>query len=181
MAKHAARVHAGHAHGAEGALERGMSGDPMGRIRGGSRALADPDLLAWRRRAAHHLGAHRHAGTAQDATESGHLSTAGDRAQQADHALAPPSRRRAGLSRPRAERSRRAVSDRGCIRCGSGNYPRRSHTGTGHALGVPIRGIAARCAHGDRSLLDARTAGSCDCGNRARGFHPGRRERRDRL
>ncbi len=48
-------------------------------------------------------------GPQQDATEPRHLSPADHRAQQADHALARASRRRAGLPRPLRGASRRTL------------------------------------------------------------------------
>ena len=50
--------------------------------------------------AADHLGPHGDARAAQDAAEPRHLPAAGDRAEQGDHALARPSRRRARFPRP---------------------------------------------------------------------------------
>jgi hypothetical protein len=56
-------------------------------------------VLAGRRGAADHLGADGDARAAQDAPESRHLSPAGARREQGDHALAGASRRRARFSR----------------------------------------------------------------------------------
>ena len=90
---------AGPQHGAEGAIESPLPGNRMGRQGRGPRQAAHPDLLAGRRRPADHLGVDRHQRAAQDPAEPGHLPPAGDRAEQADHALAGPSRRGARLSR----------------------------------------------------------------------------------
>ena len=106
LAEHAAGVHEGARHGAEGALERAVPGGRVGRRGRRSRATAGADLLAGRRGTADHLGPDRHARTAQEAAEPRHLSPAGDRAQQGDHALARASRRRARLPRSRARASR---------------------------------------------------------------------------
>ncbi len=81
VAEHAAPLHAGDADGAEGEEVGAVPGDRLGRRRRRSRAPAGADLLAGRRRAAHHLGPHRHARAAQDAPEPRHLPAAGDRAR----------------------------------------------------------------------------------------------------
>ena len=127
-----------------------------------SRAPAGADLLARRRRAADHLGAHGHARPAQEAAEPRHLSPAGDRARQGDHALARASRRRARFPRSCARASGHAVPGRGRARRRSGDDPRRGDAGAGHAVRVPVRGPAARRAHRDRQVPLARPAGAGD-------------------
>ena len=75
-----------------------VPGDRVGGGRGRSRPVARADVLAGRRRSADHVGADRDVWPAQDAAEPRHLSPAGDRAEQGDHALARAPRRRARLS-----------------------------------------------------------------------------------
>ena len=145
-----------------------MPGSRLGRRRRRPRAAAGADLLAGRRRAAHHVGPDRHARAAQEAAEPRHLPAAGDRAQQGDHALARASRRRARLPRSCARASGHAVSGRGRARRRSGDDPRRGDAGARYAVRVPVRGPAARRAHRARQVPDARPAGAGDRGDRAR-------------
>ena len=51
----------------------------------------------------------------------------------------------------------------------------------GHAVGIPVRRTAARRAHRDREMPDARSAGAGVGRDRARRLHPARRERSERL
>ena len=149
----------------------------MGRQRRRPREAAGADVLAGRRRAADHVGTDRHARSAQEAAEPRHLSPAGDRAQQGDHALARASRRRARLPRPRARASGHAVSGRGRARRRSGDDARRGDAGARHAVRVPVRGAAARRADRDRQVPHARPAGARERGDRARGPSHARRHR----
>ena len=75
--------------------------------------------------------------------------------EQGDHALARPPRRRARLPRSRAAIAGRAVSDRRRAGRRSGDDPRRRDAGSRHAVRIPVRGTAARLAHGDHALPDA--------------------------
>ena len=109
--------------------------------------------------AADHVGAHRHARAAQDAAEPRHLSAAGDRAQQGDHALARTPRRRARFPRSRAGASPGTPFP---IAVALGADPAtilgRGDAGSGHAVRIPVRGTAARLAHRDRQVPHARPA-----------------------
>ena len=80
------------------------------RPRRGPLGMADPDLLARRRRAADHLGAHDDARPRSRPAEPRHLSAASDRPQQGDHALARAPRRRDGLPRVPGQAPGRAIS-----------------------------------------------------------------------
>src|SRR3989338_3033687 len=102
------------------------------------------DLLAGRRRAADYLGPGRHARAGQDAAESRHLPPATARPEQADHALAGASRRRAGLSRALRGPPRRAFPGRGGDRCRSGDHPGGRHARTRYVVRIPVRRFAAR-------------------------------------
>jgi 4-hydroxy-3-polyprenylbenzoate decarboxylase len=110
-------------------------------------ATSCADVLAGRRRAAHHLGPNGHSRTAQDAAESRDLPPAGHRTEQGDHALARASRRRARLPRSRATVARRAISRRGCARRGSGHHSRGGDAGSRYAVRISVRRTSARLAH----------------------------------
>ena len=73
-----------------------------------------------------------------------------------DHARAHP-----GHAVPGRRRARRR----------SGDDPRRGDAGARHAVRVPVRRPAARRAHRDRQVPDARPAGAGDGRDRARGLH----------
>ncbi len=88
MAEHAPGVHEGARHGAEGAHVGAVPGSRVGGRGRRPRALSGADVLAGRRRAAHHVGTHGHARPAQEAAEPRHLPAAGHCPQQGDHALA---------------------------------------------------------------------------------------------
>ncbi len=121
-------------HGTAGSPRGARAGSRLGRQRRRPGAASRPDLLAGRRRPADHLGTGRHPRAAQEAAEPRDLPPAGDRPQQADHALAGPPRRRARLPRPRARQSGHTVSDRG----GAGRGP-------GHHARAPSRRCPTRC------------------------------------
>ena len=153
----------------------------MGRRRSRSRATAGANVLAGRRRAAHHVGPHRDARPGEDAAKPRHLSAAGARARQGDHALAAHARRRARLPRSRATLAGHPVSDRRRVRCGSRDDPGRGDAGPRYAVRVPVRGAPARRAHRDRQVPHARAPCAGIRGDRARRLHPTGRERSDRL
>ena len=150
------------------------------------RAPAGADLLARRRRPADHLGPGRHARTPRrpgrsPASEPGHLSSAGDRPPSGDHALARPSRRRPRFPRVRRGPPGPAVPDRGRARRGPGDDARRRHAGARHAVGVPVRRLAARQPDRSHRLRGrrcrGRAAGARERRVRVRRPHPGRRRR----
>ena len=62
-----------------------------------------------------------------------------------------------------------------------GDDPGRGDAGARFAVRVPVRRPAARRAHRDRQVPVARPVGAGDRGDRARRFHPPRRERPHRL
>ena len=169
-------------HGAEGAILRAVPGDRLGRRRRRPRAPAGADLLARRRRAAHHLGPDRHARPAQDAPEPRHLPAAGDRAQQGDHALAGA---RAAARSIFATTRSRIPGTPFPIAVALGADPA---TILGAVTPVPdtlseyqfaglLRGARTEIV----KCLVARPAGAGVGGDRARGLHPSRRRRSDRL
>ena len=127
-----------------------LPGHRLGGRRRRPRSIADPDVLARRHCAADHLGPDGDARPREGAAESRYLPPAGDRAQQADHALAGTSRRRARFPRPRARASWHAVSDRGRLGRGPGDDSGRGDAGA--RLACPSISSRACCAaHAPRS------------------------------
>ena len=145
LADHAARVHEGARHGAEGALAPAPCQEVVWEGATSTCALAGADVLAGRRRAADHVGPDRHARAAQEAAEPRHLPPAGD--WRATRSSCAGSRIAAARSTSAITRSRNpghAVSGRGRARRRSGDDPRRRDAGAGHAVRVPVRRAAAR-------------------------------------
>ncbi len=140
-------------YGAENGQRAALPGNRLGRQRCRSRETAGPDVLARRRRPADHLGPDGHAWAEQDPAEPRYLSPAGDRPQQADHALARASRRRARFSRIRAAESRQALSGRRRPRRRSGDDPRRRHAGA--PIRCPNTSSPACCAAAARNWRSA--------------------------
>ena len=160
--------------------ERSLGAVPGGRLGGRgrrSRAAAGADLLAGRRRAAHHLGAHGDARPAQGAPEPRHLPPAGDRPQQADHALARAPRRRARLSRSRAAQPGEPFPVAVALGADPATMLARRDAGARHAV-ANTSSRACCAARGPRS--SNASAATCRCPrrrDRARGRDPAGRDR----
>jgi hypothetical protein len=129
-----------------------LPGDCLGRLRMSTWQATDPGLLARRCRAADHLGHCGDPRSEQAASEPGHLSAAGHRTEQADHALAVPSGRGARLSRPSFGQRQPALSHRRCPGRRSGHAAGRRDAGPRPAVRVSVRRPAARFAHRNRAL-----------------------------
>ena len=96
--------------------------------------------------------------------------------QQAHHALAGPSGRRARFSRLLSRQSGPAVSDRGSAGGGPRHYTRCCHAGAGYPERIPVRGTAAGRENRNRQMPEPWFAGSGERRNRAGGIYPTRRD-----
>ena len=173
----AAGAQAGAQHGAEGGVLRALPGSGVGRQGRRPVAPAHPDLLAGRRRAAHHLGAGGHAGAAQDAAEPRHLPPAGDRAR---------TRSSCAGCRIAAARWIFAIIARSHpgqpfpVAVALGADPAtmlgRGDAGAGLALRVPVRRPAARRENRSGEMSRFGSAGAGLRRNRARRRDPPRRD-----
>ena len=168
-------------HGAENRPQRAVPGGRRRRRGRRSCRLADPNLLARRRRAADHLGAHDDARAAPRAAEPGDLPPAGHRPQQDHHALARAPRRRYRLPGVLRQASRRAVSGRREPGRRPGDDPRGGDADSEHVVGVRVRGSAARRALRGRQVHGLRAARPRDGRDHARGLHLTRAKRRSKV
>ena len=153
----------------------------MGRCGRGPGAPAHPALLARRRGAAGHLGPGHHAGAAQGAAEPGHLPPAGAGAQQAHHALAGASRRRARLPRPLHHEPRQALPGGRGAGGRPGDHPGCRDAGARRFERIPVCRPAARRAHRGRARAGRAAARAGQRRDRARRPYPARRHTRQRL
>jgi 4-hydroxy-3-polyprenylbenzoate decarboxylase len=156
---------------------RAVPGDRMGRQGRRPRAPADPDLLAGRRGAAHHLGPDGHARPAEGAPEPRHLPPAGDRPNKVimrwlPHRGGALDFREHGLKHPG-----QPFPGGGGARRRPGDDPRRGDAGAGFAVRIPVRRAAARREDRSREVPRLGPAGAGRRRDRAGRRHPSERNR----